>query len=112
MSDDEIVSRNAIIERAENDLLSEKACFDLTLDYGTAVQLTGRYPVSGEVISSLMRLARVNKWSDMSGSCVRVKASSTGVYAVGHLLLDQWVELAGNLKEADGKPPTDDEIPF
>jgi hypothetical protein len=96
---------NAVIESADitNDdhgLLSAW----LTLDYGGCGQGFGGYSLylpksfthhtlespAGHFIFRVMEIAGVNHWRDLPGKTIRVKKSFSEVFAIGHIIKDDW----------------------
>lgn len=45
-----------------------------------------------QLIAELMRVVGVSKWEDLKGEHVRVKADYSKVYAIGHLLKNDWLD--------------------
>lgn len=45
---------------------------------------------AGQFITRCMEIARVKNWNDMEGRCIRVLADDTRVYAIGHILEEEW----------------------
>jgi hypothetical protein len=39
-----------------------------------------------------MEIAEVNKWSELRGKSIRVKATWSNVQAIGHIIKDDWFE--------------------
>lgn len=102
MSDKQI--KNAIIESAHITCEGILTVW-LQLDYGNSCQGFGGYALylpdsrvlppdkrdcGGQFILRCMEIARVNSWKDMKGRCIRVLADDTKVYAIGHILEEEW----------------------
>ena len=76
----------------------------LTLDYGDSCQGFGGYvlhlpktfknhklySVAGHFICRVMSVAGVINWEDMNGKPIRVKSDSSSIYAIGHIINDDW----------------------
>jgi hypothetical protein len=76
----------------------------LHLDYGGSGQGFGGYAlylpksyshhnlesVAGHFIFRCMEIAGVEKWENMKGKTIRVKASHSKVEAIGHIVKDDW----------------------
>lgn len=113
-----VETKNAIIESAvisndDHGLLSAW----LFLDYGGAGQGFGGYALylpstfthhslkgpnyAGHFIWRVMEIAGVHKWSDLAGKTIRVKASHSGVQAIGHIVKDDWFEPAVDFKKME-----------
>jgi hypothetical protein len=107
MSDIEI--KNAIIESArisadEHGLLD---CW-LMLDYGGVCQGFGGWALylpkdfthhdpsgpnyAGHFIWRVMEVAGVKEWSQLNGKTIRVKCASDKIYAIGHIVKNDWFE--------------------
>lgn len=81
----------------------------LHLDYGGEGQEFGGYAlynpnfpkldVTGKFVWRCMEIAGVMNWDSVVGKTIRVKASHSGVRAIGHILKDDWFEPAVELKE-------------
>ncbi len=97
--------KNAIIEAAEitrgdHGLLSAW----LTLNYGGSGQGFGGYclylpksfkhhkleSVAGHYIWRVMEVAGVERWEDLKGKTIRVRAEFNGVKAIGNIVKDDW----------------------
>ena len=101
----EIEIKNAVIKSAyiSND---NHGILDagLSLDYGGTCQHFGGYAlyipkgfkhhslqsVAGHFIWRIMEIAGVGEWSELVGKTIRVKASWSAVYAVGHIVKNDW----------------------
>lgn len=97
--------RNAVIESAEL-TTGERGFLDcwLTLDYGGSGQGFGGWTLylpkswthhklespAGHWIFRCMEVAGVTKFSDLVGKTIRVKATLSGVQAIGHIVKDDW----------------------
>jgi hypothetical protein len=99
--------KNAVIESAvitndDHGILSAW----LHLDYGGSGQGFGGYTLylpksfthhkllshAGHFIWRCMEVAGVSKWDQLKGKTIRVKASHSGVEAIGHIVKDDWFE--------------------
>ena len=102
----ELKEKNAIIKDAEiaNDDHGLLTAW-LTLDYGGTEQGFGGYalylpttfshhqqdaPWAGHFIWRVMEIAGVEKWSQLAGKTIRVRAAHEGVEAIGHIVKDDW----------------------
>lgn len=97
--------KNAIIEAATLDI-GERGFLDcwLTLDYGGSGQGFGGYVLylpksfdhhdllsaAGHFIYRVMEIAGVEKWNQLPGKTIRVLSSHSGIYAIGHIVKEDW----------------------
>lgn len=103
----QLETKNAIIESAElttsdHGLLSGW----LTLDYGGSGQRFGGWSLylpkgyrhhtlgspAGHWIFRVMEIAGVEKWSQLKGKTIRVRAEHKGVQAIGHITKEDWFD--------------------
>ncbi len=113
-----IETKNAVITHAElttsdHGLLSGW----LTLDYGGTGQGFGGISLylpksfknhqvmspAGHWIFRVMELAGVEKWSELKGKTLRVRASFSGVQAIGHIVKDDWFCPEDDFKKEKGR---------
>jgi len=81
--------------------------FMLYLDYGVSVQKAGGYvldtPIKNftrrigtaegmSLIMEIMKIVGVEKWEDLPGKHIRVKAERNKVHAIGNYLKDEWLD--------------------
>ena len=101
----ELETKNAVIESAEitND---DHGCLTawIFLDYGGGGQGFGGYALylpktvvhhavlgpAGHFIWRVMEVAGVEKWSQLKGKTIRVKANNGGVESIGHIVKEDW----------------------
>ena len=98
--------RNAIITDASI-TSDDHGCLSawLMLDYGGSAQGFGGYALylpkswkhhnaasgyAGHFIWRVMEVAGVTKWDALKGKTIRVRASHSGVEAIGHIVKDDW----------------------
>jgi len=93
---------HASITNADHGVLSAW----LTLDYGGSGQGFGGYSLylpksfkhhnhagpnyAGHFIWRVMEIAGVERWDQLVGTTIRVKAEHSGVHAIGHIVKDDW----------------------
>lgn len=84
------------------------------LDYGGSGQGFGGYVLylpksfkhhnilshAGHWIFRCMEIAGVEEWDKMKGKTVRVKADNGKVYAIGHIVNDDWFEPSEDFNDA------------
>lgn len=95
------IIESAVIDTGDRGLLTAW----LFLDYGGSGQGFGGYSLylpkdykhhtnkgdfAGHFIFRCMQIAGVEKWSDLKGKTIRVKANNGGVEAIGHIVKDDW----------------------
>jgi hypothetical protein len=111
----EIEIKNAVIESAEI-TFSDRGVLDcwLHLDYGGTHQGFGGYAlylppsfshhkiqsVAGHHIFRVMKIAGVEKWSQLKGQTIRVEASWSGIKRIGHIVKDDWYCPSDDFKTA------------
>ena len=84
--------------------------FHLYLDYGGSGQGAGGYCLDTPIhqggtfirrigtaagmslVMEIMKITGVEKWEDLPGKVIRVKADQSKVYAIGHYLKDDWLD--------------------
>jgi hypothetical protein len=97
--------RNAVIKSARIDM-GDRGLLTawLDLDYGGSGQGFGGYSlylpksyshhrlesVAGHFIFRVMEVAGVERWDQVPGKTVRVRAEHCGVEAIGHIVKDDW----------------------
>jgi hypothetical protein len=101
--------RNAMIENTflgieYHDIFT----FYLDLDYGEETQRAGGYALGNkndfnragiEMIRKILRIVNVNSWEELKGKNIRVKANDEKVYAIGNLLIDDFLVFDNFFKE-------------
>jgi len=117
MSESEI--KNAVIESTmlgveDRGIFS----FSLTLNYGGSGQGAGGYvldkpikdkngtfikreatSLAGKLIMKILDVVGVEKWEDLKGQHIKVRASWDSVYAIGNFLEDKWLDFEEFFKE-------------
>ncbi len=91
--------------------------FYLMLDYGGSGQGAGGYCLdiwnddenskgdanqlakSFLIIKEIMKTVGVEKWEDLKGKHIRVKAEHAKVYEIGHFLKDKWLNFEDFFKD-------------
>ena len=89
---------------------------NIELDYGDVFQGFGGYGLDAydkkskkriphialsHFITRVMEVVGVNKWEDLKGKIIRVKAESTKCHAIGNVLKDEWFDPSEELKQYD-----------
>lgn len=88
----------------------------LSLNYGNSCQGFGGYVLYlpkgwrhhsawglvGHFIYRCLEIAGVDKWDDLEGRTIRVKHDKSKVYAIGHILKDDWFCPEEDFKNLDG----------
>ena len=106
-SKEAIKIKNAIITNTEI-LVDEPGCLSvwLYLEYEQGSQGFGGYALylpedfmhhnirglAGHFIYRCLKIAGVKKWDELKEKAIRVKASHSKVYAIGHIIKDDWFE--------------------
>lgn len=97
--------RNAIISGVDF-FINDKGILDLYLylDYGGSGQAFGGYALylpksyhhhslkslAGHFIYRCLQIAGVERWNDLEGRSIRVQQDDCQVYAIGHIIKDDW----------------------
>jgi hypothetical protein len=105
--------KNAIIKKAF--ITTRDGFLDslLTLDYGGASQSFGGWCLylpksyshyklqgpAGHFICRVMEIAGVTDWDRLEGKTIRVKADYTKVYAIGHIVNNDWFAPDADFRE-------------
>lgn len=103
--DSEFEIKNAVIESADI-TTRDRGFLDcwLTLDYGGSGQGFGGWTlylpkswkhhkvesVAGHHIFRIMEIAGVEKWDQLVGKTIRVKANHSKIHAIGHIVKHDW----------------------
>lgn len=110
--------RNAIIDSARLEMDDHNVLTVwLSLDYGGSGQSFGGYALylpgdyrhhsiwglAGHFIYRCLEVAGVEKWSDLKGKTVRVKQDNRKVYAIGHIVKDDWFCPEEDFKDLEAK---------
>jgi hypothetical protein len=104
MAMEDIEIKNAIIRSAELNTDNGFLSGWIDLDYGKGGQMFGGIALylpksflnhtiespAGHWISRVMKIAGVDKWSQLSGKTIRVKATLDKVTEIGHIVKDDW----------------------
>ena len=113
--------RNATITKADLDTERGVLTAWLHLDYGGSGQAFGGYVLfkpeanpcrsersaecrdcTGLFITRVLEVVGVDSWSKLPGKAIRVRATHSGVEAIGHYLKDKWFEPAKELTTSKG----------
>lgn len=112
--------KNAIIESARIEIEDHGILTVwLTLDYGGSGQGFGGYSlylppsfkhhsrtgIAGFFIYRVLEIAGVERWQDLKGKTIRVKATYDGIHAIGHIVKDDWFIPSEDMKEKNGTLP-------
>lgn len=101
---------NVTLTRGDHGVLSAW----LNLDYGGTVQGFGGHSLylpkgfahagqsdnfAGHFIYRCLQIGDVDKWEDLKGKTIRVKANHGGVESIGHILKDDWFNPSEDFKK-------------
>jgi hypothetical protein len=119
----EIEEKNAIIKSARIDI-ADRGILQawLDLDYGGTCQGFGGYAlylpksfdhyklesVAGHFIFRCMEIAGAGQWDKLPGKTIRVRASHSGVQAIGHIVKNDWFYPARDFAELNGEGRKDE----
>ena len=113
MEEEELEVKNAVITNASLEIEDHGILTAyLTLDYGGTGQVFGGYSLylpkdyryhdvlsyAGHFIYRCLEIAGVEKWSDLKGKSIRVKASYSHIEAIGHIIKDDWFNPKNDFK--------------
>ena len=98
-----IETKNAVILRTSIDVDRGALYAWLHLDYGGASQGFGGYSLyhphfptnanyAGHFIWRVLEILDVSAWSEVTGQCIRVRASQHKVESIGHIIKDVWFD--------------------
>lgn len=109
--------KNAIIKAATLDI-DDRGFLQgwLTLDYGGSCQGFGGYSLylpksfshhklnscAGHWIFRCMEIAGADEWKKLVGKTIRVRATHSGVEAIGHIVKDDWFCPSEDFSEKEG----------
>lgn len=96
--------KNAIIESASLTIVNGLLDGWIFVDYGGSGQGFGGYAlylpksyknhelnsVAGHFIFRVMEVAGVTEWDKLKNKAIRVKSNHAGIYAIGHIIKDDW----------------------
>lgn len=108
--------KNAVIEKATINIEDIGVLGSyIYLDYGGSAQGFGGYAlylpkdythhklesVAGHWIYRVLEIAGVEKWEDLPGKTIRVRADHNKVHAIGHIIKDDWFVPSEDFKPED-----------
>lgn len=121
---DEIGKKSGIVRNAkiESTFLGLEGhgifSFSIGLDYGDLNQSAGGFAldfwdkdlkrhVGAEwnipFLRRILRICGVERWEDLPGQMIRVKATHTGVQAIGHIIKEDWLEFGEFIRAYQGR---------
>jgi len=80
--------------------------FGLELEYANGNQMAGTYrldyynakkdvsmsqPYAIPLLTRIIEICGAEKWEDLTGEMIRVKATQTEVLAIGHIIREEWL---------------------
>lgn len=94
--DEELTTRNAVVESAEIFRDNRDCKVIVRLSYGSAgSQAVGTRVLSASLVHRLMQVAGAVSWSELPGKFLRAKVSEkSGVVELGHLIEEDWLDPA------------------
>jgi len=113
--------KNAIIKSVSIDIEREILTGWIELDYGGYSQSFGGYFLhmqdndenkknnnlyAGHFIMRCMQIGGVQKWEDLKGKTIRVISDNNKIYAIGHIVINDWFDIEVDFKKLQNESET------
>lgn len=118
--------RNAIIKSVSIDIERGILTGWIELDYGGYSQLlSGEFFLHmqdndenkknnnqspGHFIMRCMQIGGVQRWEDLKGKTIRIIYDNDKIYAIGHIVINDWFDIEVDFKKLQNESETFDEI--
>lgn len=119
--------RNAIIKSVSLNIERGILTGWIKLDYGDSGQSFGGYVLhmqdndenkknnnlyAGHFIMRCMQIGGVQIWEDLKGKTIRVIYDNHKIYAIGHIVINDWLDIEADFKKLKNESETQLTCPF
>jgi len=117
--------RNAIIKGVSLNIERGILTGWIELDYGDSGQSFGGYVLhmsdndenqknknnyAGHFIMRCIQIGGVQRWEDLKGKTIRIISDNDKIYAIGHIVINDWFDIEADFKKLQNESETFDEI--